>query len=155
MTEVSSQPVTVRTVRIIWLALLLSVLIYGVLGVIGVQEPTDASFESAFSNPVVIGLHVAGLGAFFMAFVMSSLLLRRPSMSPPMAPINRDIVPPRTRIALIVRWTLMEASAIFGLLAAFLARDPRLFVPLGALAVIGILASYPSENTLTAMNAQQ
>jgi len=135
-----------RAIRIIWAALLASVLIYAFLIFMAVPKAPPAPFQAAFSNPIILILHVIGLMVFFMAFVMSSLLLRRASTPPP--PPGTMIISGRVRLALLVRWALMESAAIFGLVAAFLAQDPRLFLALGCLAVIGMLASYPSDDSL-------
>ena len=149
--------VPVRTVRVIWFALLMSVVIYGVVAWVAVGSVPDGSFEEALANPTVIGLYAAGLGAFVMSFIISSAVHRRTAMrgsapGPSASPTGEVLtVPPRTRVALIVRWSMIEMSALFGLVAAFLTRDPRVFLPMGLLAVAGMLLNYPSDERLRDM----
>lgn len=143
-----------RAIRIIWGALLFTILIYGLLAFMAVRNPAPGPFESAFSNPIVLVIQIIGAGMFFMAFVMSSLLLRRHAgPRAPTAPVTPGVVSvtPHMRLALIVRWAMIESAAIFGLVAAFLAQDPRVFLPLGGLAIGGMLMSYPSDERLRSM----
>jgi hypothetical protein len=145
----------IRTIRIIWGGLLFTIVIYGLLAYMAVRNPAPGPFESAFSNPIVLVLQIIGVGMFFLAFVMSSVFLRRRPAGPraPAAPVTSGVVSvtPRMRLALIVRWAMIESTAIFGLLAAFLSQDPRVFLPLGGLAIGGMLMSYPSDERLRSM----
>jgi hypothetical protein len=159
MNETSTGPAAVRAIRTIWMAILGSLLIYAMVLYLAVGERSTEPLAAHFANTTVLVLHLAGFATFVMGMVMSSRLLRgsmnaeaRPG-SPPL-PTSEVVVTARTRVALIIRWALMESAAIFGLLAAFLMREPLLFLPLGALGAIGILASYPSDDRLRDMAAQ-
>jgi hypothetical protein len=127
---------------------------------ISVGEPSTEPVSSHFSDRTVLVLHLAGFAVFLASLVVSSILLRgslhpdaRPGSMPPPPP-GAIVVTDRTRLSLMVRWALMESSAIFGLLAAFLSREPLVFLPLGALAAVGMLASYPSDDRLREMASQ-
>jgi hypothetical protein len=148
--------VPVRTVRVIWFVLLMSIVIYGVIAWMVVGSVPEGPFAEAIADPLVIGFYAGGVGAFVMAFIMSSAVHRRTAMRgaprPPASPAGEMLtVPPRTRVALVVRWSLIEACAVFGLVAAFLESDPRLFLPLGALAIAGMLLNYPTDERLRDM----
>jgi hypothetical protein len=114
--------------RILWLALTTSIVLYGVIAYVVVPMGAQP-FDDAMSNPMILALHIAGLGMFVMSFVASSVLLKNS---------NR-------RVASIIRWAMIEAAAVFGLVAAFLSQDLRLFLPLGALAIAGMFMAYPRE----------
>ena len=55
--------------RIIWFALTMSIVIYGVIAFVIVPMGAQP-FDAAFSNPVILALHIAGLGMFATSFVM-------------------------------------------------------------------------------------
>jgi len=112
---------------VIWFALTVSVTLYGVIAYV-MAPAGEQPFDAAFSNPIILALHIAGIGMFVMSFVLSSMLMKRSS---------------NVRGAMIVRWAMIESAAVFGLLAAFIGNDVRLFIPLGALAIAGMLMAYP------------
>jgi amino acid transporter len=152
---------TVQTVRIIWFGLLMSIVIYAAVAFVVVEGPAATPLEDAFSDPIVLALHGAGLAVFAMSFVVSAAMLKgtssanaqahRAAPQPPPAPgVVR--VTPRMRSALIARWAMTEATAVFGLVAAFLKSDPRLFLPLGALAIAGMLLAYPSDDRIRSID---
>lgn len=152
MNDIPSGPAAIRLVRIIWLAIFASILIYALITFMTLRQPSPAPFESAFSNPLVLGFHLAGVGLFFAAFVVSSVVLRdgatpSPSYTPVASPETVNVTV-RMRKGLIARWALIESVAIFGLVVAFMSQDARLFLPLFALSVAGMLASYPSDSML-------
>lgn len=117
-----------------------------------VPQTSLAPFESAFSNPLVLGVHLAGVGLFFAAFVVSSVVFRDGATpSGPYSPVASPetvSVTGRMKKGLIIRWVLIESVAVFGLVVAFMSQDARLFLPLFALSVAGMLASYPSDSML-------
>lgn len=152
MTDPADGPNTPRVMRTIWFALLLSLVFYGLIAYVMIGPGAEQSFDAAFADPIVLGLHAAGLAAFASAFLVSSRLLRggsRPAAYPSPAAV---LITPRMRLSLIVRWSMIESAAIFGLLTALLRNDVRLFIPLGALAFAGMLSSYPGDERLRAMS---
>ncbi len=154
MSETVSAEASVRLVRVIWLALVVSICIYAVVIFIALRQPPAEPFGAALSKPFIIALHVAALGILLCAFVVPPVLLRdaNSSAAPRLAgPHPTRAVGPRTRRALIVRWTFIEWVAVFGLLAAFISRDPRLFLPLGGLAIVSLVLTYPTDSALDQM----
>jgi hypothetical protein len=141
-----SEPSPARVARVIWMALTIAVVIYAVLAFTMVPIRQDVPFASYANNPMFVVLAIFGVVMFGLSFVVPALMLRtvpsgtaRPAPSFPQA---------RTRARLVVRWALTETPAIFGLMAAFIGRDARLFIPLGVLSVVGMLMSYPSDSVL-------
>lgn len=135
-----------RTVRIIWLALLISVLLYGVLAM--VVRPAEQPLSG---TPAIFVLHVIAIPALLGAYLVPKFLDRgaadealRDAMTTP--PSDNPSVPPKLFVGLIARWAMLESVAIFGLMAALLGGDPRLFFPLGIVSVAGMLLSYPGES---------
>jgi hypothetical protein len=143
----------VRLIRVIWLALLTSIFMYGVVIYVTAGR-TDQSqpIQAAFSNPIILVLHAMGAGMFILAFIVPSIVLRRLSANEhvraPVAAAPSVSACPRVRVVLIMKWALIESAAVVGLMAAFIAIDPRLFLPLGGLAVLGMLITYPSDSVL-------
>jgi F0F1-type ATP synthase membrane subunit c/vacuolar-type H+-ATPase subunit K len=114
--------------RIIWLAMLMSFGFYFIIAFVAVPVAETDPFQN---DSLVAVLYILAAVTFVAAFLVSSMIMRR------------DPSPERTRLGYIVRWAMIEATAIYGLIAAFLRQDRRLFLPLGILAVIGMLISYP------------
>ena len=112
--------------KLIWLALLMSIVLYGVIAFV-IVPVGEQSFDAAFADPVILVLHLAGLGMLAMSFAAASVFRKRSNL----------------RTASIIRWAMIESAAVFGLLAAFLGQDVRVFLPLGALAVAGMVLAYP------------
>ena len=138
--------VPVRTVRVIWFALLMAVGVYGMI--IFVIKPLGGEVDRPFTDPLVLVLHVVGVIEFTLAYVVSSMIMRSGAQRQPAAPTNPnqdEFMSQRLFRALIIRWALFECCAVFGLLAGFISSDPRLFLPLGGLGVAGMLLNYPGD----------
>jgi hypothetical protein len=115
--------------KMIWFALTMSIVLYAVIAYVIVPMGAEP-FDAAFSKPAILVLHLAGLGMFVMSFVVPSTMLNRSN---------------NVRGAMIMRWAMIESAAVCGLLAAFIDQDVRLFLPLGALALGGMLLAFPRE----------
>ena len=115
--------------RIIWFALLASVLIYGFL-IWFVVGPSAVDLKVELLQPFMLIVYGIALVTYVAAFLFSGALARRG-------------LPRQT--TLIVKLAMLEAVAIYGLVGGFLARDARLFVPTAALALVGMLRSFPLE----------
>lgn len=113
--------------KIIWGAIVFSTFIYALLLFMLSREwPKPATtYNQAVNSPMVLAL----FGAALVVFLMGQTLPR--AMSSKAA-------------AWIPSLALSEASAIFGLLAAFLTRDWRLFIAPWILALIGFVTQWPS-----------
>jgi MFS family permease len=118
-----------RTLRVIFAALLMSIAIY-IFVVWTVAKKTELPFETRLSDPVVQFLYAASAVFFVVAFVFSNWM--------------RDRGRPR-RVVYIVRWALLETVTIYGLLAAFTRLDWRLIVPPAMLSILGFALSFPQE----------
>ena len=133
----TTQPAEVRTVRIIWFAMVVTLAMYGVI-LAAMQrswEITERTAAELLHAPLVLPLAAVALGTLVMAFVMPAVLRKRG-------------VPMRTWM--IVQWALIEAVAIYGLMASFLVRDLRPYYVAGAIALVAYIATFPTdERTMT------
>ena len=116
--------------RAIWFALLASTFVYAFVAWQAIGTPPVA-LQREVLQPFMVVIYAVALVTYVAAFVASGALARRGA--------------PR-QTALIVRMAMLEAVAIFGLVAAFAARDARLFVPTWALALVGMLRSFPLQD---------
>ena len=115
--------------RIIWLAIASSTILYAVAAYLVVGE-SETSLGNLLKQPIVIASYAAGVMMLFAAPVIAGSVGRK----------NRDA-------GLVVMLALYESIAIFGLLAAFLVHDWRVYPPAWAIAAIGFLRSYPSNES--------
>lgn len=123
--------------KIIWVALLICVLIYGaVLWQIAVtwSETEPRSIEQLGANPFVLVLALMALISMAMAFTIPNLMMR-----------GRELTPDVIRVRSIVQWALIETVAIYGLVGAFIVQDARVFVAFGSVAILGFLLTFPSS----------
>ena len=130
--------------------MIMSVFFYSVLAFMLVPAGGQP-LADAFRNPTVMILYMVGAGMFLLSFVIPMIMRRSepPSPASPAGP-RSEIVDPRARTIMIIRWAMIEAAAVFGLLAAFLTPDARLALPLGALALVGMFLTFPSDERLLA-----
>src|SRR6476620_10549652 len=106
--------------RIIWAAMLFSTVIYGfIIWMMSLHHP-QRPFEEVLRQPQTLALYGVALLDFIAATVASVVMRDRPQ-----------------RLRMILTLALYEACAIFGLVAAFIAFDWRLYLAPWALAVIG------------------
>jgi hypothetical protein len=114
--------------KLIWLAIFFSTIVYaGMAYMIGSAPPQP--FEQSVRDPVTLIMYLAALSAFAAGFFVPRLLQRAPA---------------QTRA--IMSLAIFEACAIFGLVATFITRDWRVYLPAWALAVIGFLRAWPSSD---------
>lgn len=116
--------------RIIWFALIFSTFLYAFVAWKVVGAPPIA-LQREVLQPFMLVVYAVALSTYVAAFVASGALARRG-------------VPRET--TLIVKMAMLEAVSIFGLVAAFVAHDWRLFVPTWALALVGMLRSFPMDD---------
>lgn len=102
-----------RQIRIIWGAMLLSVLLYAFVS-FRIPSSTRATPSAAFIR--AIGL--LSVGTVFAIFTARRLLLRDSPMQVPARP-DGQIVVTRWRMAHILTWALCEAIALDGLVLHF------------------------------------
>jgi hypothetical protein len=115
--------------KIIWLAIVMSTFIYALMLYLLAQDwPAPGAFDEAVRKQLVLPLYIAAMVAFLAAFVLPRAF--------------RDPKP-----AWIASLALFESCAIFGLLAAFVNQDWRLFVPGWALSLLGFFIRFPFESS--------
>jgi hypothetical protein len=114
------------TRRILWFAIVMSTVIYAVIAFTIAGSP-QRSFEENVKQPMTLGLYAAAFSMFVAGLVFSSV----------------SKAPPQT--AMIITLAIFESCAIFGLLAAFLSSDWRLYIPAWIVALIGFIRQFPSS----------
>lgn len=128
--------------KILWIALLQSVLVYLAIAFI-VVPVGEVTLAEAISNSTVRMFYMIAAASFVMAFVAPSLILRSGTNA------DGSLARPAARSifnALIVRWALLEATSIIGLIAAFVTSSREVFFPPFVAAVVGFLLSFPSAS---------
>ncbi|MBV8543707.1 MAG: hypothetical protein JO093_23225 [Acidobacteria bacterium] len=109
-----------RNLQIIYVAILMSTLIYAVVAWATTHLVTPGkSLGDELYDPITIGLYSAAAGTFLAALII------------------------RARKKLIVRWVMLEAGCICGLVAAMMQGDWRLYIAPWALALVGFIGLYP------------
>jgi hypothetical protein len=122
-------------IRLIWFALLISIGLYFVIAYLIIPSSGDQPLSATFDDTIVQILYLVAAITFVAAFPISSMMMRR------------EPSPARTRLGYIVRWAMFESTAIYGLMAAMLRQNLRLFLPLATLAIAGMLFSYPRDES--------
>jgi hypothetical protein len=108
-----------RQQRVIWAALVVSTFIYAIVTwVVTGNKTPSGTLEQELHQPVILILIVLALATF-----VASLSLRVP----------------------IVRWAITESCSIYGLMAAFLTHDWRLFAAGWVLSLAGFALSFPAQ----------
>jgi hypothetical protein len=109
-----------RKLQVIYVAILMSTLIYGAIAwVVTDAEAIGRTFSAELRAPLTIGLYAAAALAFLIAMLT------------------------RARWLLVVRWVMLEVACICGLVAALVFGDWRLYGAPWALAIAGFVALYP------------
>jgi len=118
-----------REQKVTWFAMVASTFTYAVI-VWMLAPNTQGTFSEAVQrHQLTLILYGVALMTFVLANVVPKTALRN--------------APPRTRM--VVTMAMYEACALYGLVAAFLGQDWRLYIPTWALALIGMLRAYPSS----------
>lgn len=144
---------SIRLMRIIWMAMVISVLLYGIVAWMMTRGGhAEHSPEQTLQLPTVQVLYGLGVMMFILSSVVPRVVLRgrgeeRQHGNPP-----SHVIPSEIRMALIIRFAMLESVAIFGLVCAFLFHDARLFVPPASLSLVGFLMAFPSESLIQRMN---
>lgn len=149
---------TLQVVQIMWMAMTVSVLIYGglafyVAGTLAAARDTSgAGAQDPYSNPIVVVLHLAGFAALAMGFFVPGRIVRASRTNDPLAPPPEPGAPFVLSLAVmratVVRFAMYEAAAVMGLVLAMVTATPFLFLPLGLLSLSALLMAFPSEDRL-------
>jgi hypothetical protein len=109
-----------RNLQIIYLAIVMSTLIYAVVAWAATRAITPGkSLGDELQTPVTIAMYSVAAGTFLAAMII------------------------RARKMLIVRWAMLEAGCICGLTAALMHGDWRLYIAPWTLALVGFISLYP------------
>lgn len=114
--------------KLIWFAIVFSTFLYAVIVYAIAPNPAGTFSEAVKRNQLTFILYLVAFAEFVAASVIPKLIR----------------APERTK--LIVALAMYEACAIFGLMAAMMDRDWRLYVPTWVLALIGMWRVYPTED---------
>ena len=114
------------------MAVTMSIVLYGVVAYIIVPGDGTGPFDAAYRDARILALSAAGVMFFLMSLAVP-MILKTPSAG---------------RGRLLMRWMLAETAAACGVIAALLGQDFRLFLPLGGLALAGMLLTYPNSERL-------
>ena len=109
--------------KLIWFALVMSVVIYVVMAYLTSQENVNRSFDEAVRTPLTLPMYAMSVAMFAVATVMAK----------------------RPQVGWMTGLALYESCAIFALVAAFINKDWRLVLPGAALALVGMIRLYPGE----------
>jgi F0F1-type ATP synthase membrane subunit c/vacuolar-type H+-ATPase subunit K len=122
-----------RQQKIIWFAIAFSTVIYLFMAYWIAPVP-PRSFEESLRTTTTLAMYGVALAVFNAGLVMPSLTL---AQSPPQSKMT-------------VTLAIFEACAIFGLVAAFLQQDWRLYVPTWFVSLIGMVRAFPKDEQITA-----
>ncbi len=114
--------------KLIWVAIVFSTFLYAAIVYTLEPNPEGTFGEAVKRNQFTLILYVVAFANFVAATVLPKLM-RSPA-----------------RVKMIVSLSLYEAVVIFGLLAAMLDHDWRLFLPTWILGLIGMWRVYPSDD---------
>jgi multisubunit Na+/H+ antiporter MnhF subunit len=119
--------------RVIWFAIVMSTVIYLVIA-LQLAPNAGGDFDASASRMPAPVLYAVALGVFLFAWFVAPRVIRAPNA--------------QTRM--IIHLSLFEAVAVFGLMAAFLAEDWRLYLPAWVLSVVGFIRELPRDSSRTA-----
>ena len=133
-----------RTLWTIWGSMIFSILIYGVVARLAVPQQNVQPISEALKEPVVLILYALGVLSFLMGIWIPRLLVKgsQPGTMPDAS------LTPRLMPAFIVQFAIFESIAIYGLVAAFLQQDWRLFWGPAALSIAGFLIAAPTTERI-------
>jgi hypothetical protein len=122
-------PLQRRVFQLIWVGLFIATCIYGVIDYVVIGHLVHVqTFEQELRSPLVLALYGGAAAAFLAGSALKAT---------------------RRQNVFTARLALFEACAVFGLLAAFLTNDWRLFLPTWALAALGFVQTLPPSAEYT------
>lgn len=118
--------------RLIYFALIVSLFIYaGVIWSLSRAWTPAGTLEQEMQQPVILILMALSMATFAFSFSLGAWM-------------NAE-TPERQRLRMVVRWALIETVTIYALMAAFIARDWRLFAIGWVLSLIGFALAPPPQ----------
>lgn len=134
--------------KIIWIALFNSILIYLAFCWFFPSEEMANDLETAVRNPTVTLLYGMSLVSFIASFLLFNQMTASQRHSHPTHDDQRRAASAPLVRAFLVRWALLEVITIFGLIAAFLSHSREVIVPAFILSAIGFFLSFPSDRLI-------
>jgi hypothetical protein len=115
-----------RNLQIIYIAIVMSTLIYAAVAWVTTSAIAPGRMLiDELQNPITIALYGVAAGTLVATIII------------------------RARKLLIVRWAMLEAACICGLIAAMIPGDWRLYIAPWALALVGFISLYPRVRMAT------
>ena len=118
--------------RIIWAAICFSTVIYLVILLTLHPEAPQTSLDVASLPLFVKILYAMALFDFIVGWILPGRMADKPA-----------------QLRLVMTMAIFESVAIFGLLAAFMTQDWRLYLGPWALAIVGFIRSFPRAESAT------
>lgn len=112
--------------RAIWAAIAASTAIYALIIFMIAGNP-QGPLGDAFRAPLIVPLYIMAAIAFVAGLIVPAILRTAPD-----------------RLRMIMALAIFESSAVFGLMAAFLGHDWRLYVAPWVLALVGFSRVFPT-----------
>jgi len=141
-------PSALFSLQIIWVALLLSVGMYVGMAFLVIARGSgapDSPIPIATLEPALALMSLACLGA---AYFVPPMLFRTALGKQDVAALDLPKLVAISFTPWVVRLAMSETVAIFGLVLAMLSQRPMKIVPFAVLAVLAMLAWFPSERAL-------
>ncbi|MEK6375207.1 MAG: hypothetical protein AABO58_21240 [Acidobacteriota bacterium] len=116
--------------RLIYFALITSTFIYaGIVWSLSRAWTPAGTLEQELQQPIILILMVLSMATFAFSFSLGAWM-------------NAE-TPERQRLRIVVRWAIIESVTIYALMAAFIARDWRLFAIGWVLTLVGFVLAPP------------
>ena len=114
--------------RTIWVGIFGSTVIYAVIAYTLFADAPQRLFADVFREPLVMILYGFAIASFFAGTIVWHVMKDRPP-----------------QLRMVASMAVFESGAIFGLLAAFMSHDWRLYVPPWILTLVGFRRTFPSD----------
>ena len=122
-----------RTMRILWIAMVMSILIYCAFTSFVKRRP-----EPAPNRTLSLAFLIAGASTTLISFVIKSTLLKKAAQQQQVALVQQ---------AYIVTWAITEVAALLGMLDFFVTGNPK-FYALFIISALGMLLHFPSRDAV-------
>ena len=131
-----------KLLRMIHIALMISILIYGFLVYTLKAEWPDPPVTD---QEQLMLFSILGLGACFVGMLVNRTLLKKERLKKSESPLQAILT------GFIITWALFEAGTIFGLIYSFQSQDASQFHIFAALSLVSMLSHPPSQARIKAL----
>ena len=118
-----------RVLRLLWFALFMSTVIYAVVVYFVTMQHPHRPFGVSVRDPQTLILYGMAVASFFGGTIAWNAMATHP-----------------LQVRMITSMAIFESGAVFGLIAAFLANDWRLYLAPWMITLLGFLRCFPSED---------